>query len=145
MKQIEIKRWMPVSNVLLIQWKSVKPFVIKPLLSVIFHDKCKHIATTQKIGIELIFSLRKIPKCLFLFCPQKKKIFILHLSQLNALKQRQFSSTWQVIHSYTKNPECTEDKWRQTFKELHCCKDLPELWLGENSQKEFAASLLSGE
>lgn len=132
MNQIEIKRWMPVSNVILIQWQKCEIFLIKPLLSVIFHDKSKHIETTQETNTELSFSLtlRKISKYLFLFCPHKSKIFILHSFSAEWFKI-QFSSTWQVIQSYTKTPKCTEDKWRQTFKELHCCKDLPELWLWE--------------
>lgn len=68
--------------------KSVKSFYITFLLSVIFHDKCEHIETTQKTNIELIFSqaLRKFSKYPFLFFPHKRKIFILHIFQLNALK-----------------------------------------------------------
>lgn len=92
---------MPVSNVILIQWQKCEIFLIKPLLSVIFHDKSKHIETTQETNTELSFSLtlRKISKYLFLFCPHKSKIFILH----------SFSAEWFKIKTVqqhmTGNPE----------------------------------------
>lgn len=144
---------MPVSNVLLTQWQKCENFCTKNSIMSFFIEKFKYIQTIQKTNIELNFSLKwgqiwiVISKYLFLLCPHKRKIILLlHIFQWNALKQRQFSSKWQVSYSYMKNSKCTEDKWRQIFKAwapLH--KDLAKLWLWEHSQRKSAASAGSGE